>query len=88
VTVVLLSKNVDLQLGSEKTSYPFIMIFRRQDSGRPNREVWILGNRVLKKVFGNKRCQRIRSLGELPPSFDEVQVNVKEVTHAETTLIF
>jgi len=70
VTVLLLSENVDLKLGSEKTSYPFIMIFRRQDSGRPSREVWVLGYRVLKKVFGNKRCQRIRSLRKLPPSFD------------------
>ena len=68
--VVLLSKKVDLKLRSEKTSYPCIMIFRRLNSGRPSIEVWVLGTEVLKKVFINKKPQRIRSLGQLPPGFE------------------
>jgi len=41
----------------------------------------VLGKRVLKKVFGNKRSQRIWSLGELLPRFEQVQVSVKINLH-------
>jgi len=41
VTAMLLGKNVDLKLSSEKTSCSCIMIFRRLDSGRPSIEVWV-----------------------------------------------